>query len=59
MDVGCVSLLKSYFKKYIYIVQRKPMVEDAQQKFTVGKARSWEVFQAKVHNLIVQEKKKN
>ena len=34
------------------------MVEDAQWKFSVLKARSWRVVKAKVHNLIVNERKK-
>ena len=36
----------------------KTIVEDAQRKFTVLKARSWRVVEAKVHNLTVNEKNK-
>ena len=60
MDIGrVISALKSYFKKYIssHTVQGKTMDEDAQQKFTVRKARSWTIFKVKIHNLIVNEKK--
>ena len=35
------------------------MVEDAQRKFSVLKARSWRIVKVKVHNLIVNERKKN
>ena len=60
MDIGrVISALKNYFKKYIssHTVQGKTMDEDAQQKFTVRKARSWRIFKVKIHNLIVNEKK--
>ena len=62
MDVGrVISAVNSYLKTYIssLTVQGKAMVEDAQRKFTVWKARSWRIFKAKVHNLIVNEKRKN
>ena len=61
MDIGSVIPELSYFNIYIYIyivtIQGKTMVEDAQRKFTVWKARSWRVFKPKVHNLIVNETK--
>ena len=50
-----ISALKSYFKNNIssLTVPGKTMVEDAQRKFSVLKARSWKVVKAKVHNLII------
>ena len=55
-----ISALQSYFKNNIssLTVPGKSMVEDAQRKFSVLKARSWRVVKAKVHNLIVNERKK-
>ena len=55
-----ISALQSYFKNNIssLTVPGKSMVEDAQRKFTVLNARSWRVVKAKVHNLIVTERKK-
>ena len=55
-----MSALKSYFKNSIssLTVPGKTMVEDAQRKFTILKARYWRVVKAKVHNLIVNERKK-
>ena len=44
---------------YIYLAfPGKTIVEYAQLKFTVLKARSWRAVKAKVHNPIVNEKKK-
>ena len=55
-----ISALKSYFKNNIssLTVPGKTMVEDAQRKFSVLKARSWRVVKAKVHNLIINERNK-
>ena len=55
-----ISALKGYFKNNISSlrVPGTSMIEDAQHKFTALKARSWRVVKAKVHNLIVQERKK-
>ena len=55
-----ISALQSYFKNNIssLTVPGESMVEDAQLKFSVLKARSWRVVKAKVHNLIVNERKK-
>ena len=55
-----ISALQSYFKNNIssLTVPGMSMVEDARRKFSVLKARSWRVVKAKVHNLIVNERKK-
>ena len=55
-----ISALQSYFKNNIssLTVPGMSMVEDAQRKFSVLKASSWRVVKAKVHNLIVNERKK-
>ena len=55
-----ICTLQSYFKYNIssLTVPGKNMVEDAQRKFSVLKARSLRVVKAKVHNLIVNERKK-
>ena len=55
-----ISALQSYFKNNIssLTVPGMSMVENAQRKFSVLKARSWRVVKAKVHNLIVNERKK-
>ena len=54
------SALESYFKSNISSVKvpGKSMVEDAQRKFSVLKARSRRIVKAKVHNLTVNERKK-
>ena len=55
-----ISALKGYFKNNISSlrVPGTSMIEDAQHKFTVLKARFWRIVKDKVYNLIVKERKK-
>ena len=55
-----ISALRSYFKKNISSLTfpGNTIVEDTQGKFNVLKACSWRIAKAKVHNLIVNERKK-